>query len=265
MALMDPADVPAYSQNQVDAMMLEARNEGAAEALAAAEQDTSAAAAKTLESIAEQITKLGTFHDSIVKETHTEAVQLACLIGSKLARKLMAREPKAEVEAIVLDILRQLGEIAAAPKLVIRVHPVVADDLIARVPELSAMAAFSGEITVSPMDGLGPTDCQVDWAEGGATRDLKTLEAEVKAAVDRYLDAIEAENDTQALPNLAEVQDTPAQEETEAAPEPLEAQTEPVEESTVIDSIVAEATEAAASGAISEVAQEDAVESPPTP
>jgi len=276
-SMVDPADVPAYSQRQIDTMLADARNEGAVEAMTAAKEDTGAFTAQTMEYIAQEMDRLGTFQDSIVQVIHKEAVELASLIGSKLARKLMAREPKAEVDALITEMLRQFTDVGIAPRVVVHVHPILYKDISANIAELKARNAFAGDITVLEGEDFGPTDCSVEWSEGGARRDVKALEEDVKATIDRYLAAIDAGTD----PVIAEIapeqpapqiQDNPAvaiepvepveQVQPVAAEAPVaEEQTadEPLpvvdEGTSVIDAIAAEAI--AAKAAAAEVAAAD--------
>jgi hypothetical protein len=285
-SMVDPADVPVYSQRQVDTMLADARNEGSVEAMTAAKEDTGAFAAQTMEYIAQQMDRLGTFQDSIVQVIHKEAVELASLIGSKLARKLMAREPKAEVDALITEMLRQFTDVGIAPRVIVHVHPILHEDISANIAVLKSRNAFSGEITVLEGEGFGPTDCSVEWASGGARRDVKALEEEVKATIDRYLAAIDAGTD----PVIAEITpeqpaaqiennpavtvepvepDQPVAAEVPVAEVPVaDAQTTDVpppvvdEGPSVIDAIAAEAIAAEAAAAKAAVAETAAADQP---
>ena len=65
-ALLDPADVPVYSQKQLDAALAEARNEGAVVASDEASQNADAVANQILASIEQHFARLGTFQDSVL-------------------------------------------------------------------------------------------------------------------------------------------------------------------------------------------------------
>jgi flagellar assembly protein FliH len=254
-ALMDPADVPVYSQNQLDAALADAKNDGMTTATEAAHENADAVANQVLAQIQEHFTRLGTFQDSVVTAIHAEAVELALLVGQKFARSLMSKEPASEVEALVLDILQQHSETGGAPRITIRVHPVIAPDITARIETLKNNVAFVGEVSVLPSEGLGPTDCAVEWADGGAVRDLGQLENEVTEAVQRYLLAIHqagsvidenAEDMTQSAgePTAADgnTQNTIA---VDVAPEIIPVVEDAAPRSSVIDEIAAEAIQTA--------------------
>ena len=240
-AFTDPADIPAYSQNQLDAALAASRNEGAVEASDEATRNADAVANQTLAAIEVQFARLGTFQDSFVKTIHSDAVELALVIGQKLARSLMAKEPVAEVEALVLEMLQQHSEIGSTPRIVVRVHPVVEPKISARIEALKNNVAFTGEVTILPAEGLGPTDCTVEWSEGGAVRNLKQLEDEVTNTVRRYLGAISASSETteHAPQNMPEPTDNTAPAENASV---VDVQ-QPV---SVIDEIAADAQQAAA-------------------
>ena len=241
-AMTDPADIPVYSQNQLDAALAEARNESAGSAIEAAAQNADAVANQTLAAIQLQFTRLGTFQDSVVTEIHGEAVELATPIGIILARSLLARVPKAVIEALFLDIFHQHSEVGSTPKITIRVHPAILPSISPRIESLKNNAAFSGEISVIPAENLGPTDCLVDWSEGGAARNLKQLEEEISASVKGYLGAIGGA-ETAAKPEPVPEQPAAAEPAPETASAPMiETTPEPV---SVIDQIAAEAQQAA--------------------
>ena len=249
-ALVDPADVPVYSQNQMDAALAEARNEGSSTATEAAAQNADAVANQVLAQINEQFGRLGTFQDSIVTAIHSEAVELSLMIGQKLARSLMMREPKAEVESLILELLQQHSEVGGTPKIVVRVHPVVAPDIQARIESLKNNVAFTGEVTVLAAEGFGPTDCSVEWADGGAVRNLKQLEEDVTQSVKRYLGALESGATDQTPDEVgAPVEEAVA---AQPVPEPVEQPVPAItpeqapEAPSVIDEIAAEAIQAAA-------------------
>ncbi len=292
-SMIEPGDVPAYSQNQVDEMLAAARNEGVTEAIASAKHDTSAYTAQTLEYITQEMTRLGTFQDSVVRAIHKEAVELARIIALKLARGLMTREPMTEVSALISDMLRQFSVIGAAPRLVVYVNALLLDSISAEIAKLTAVNAFSGEIIVLEGEGFGPTDCAIEWAEGGAIRDVEMLEQEITQTVDRYLAAIEAgagqdigmvelADDDPAIESLAE-QPAPLEalspQPEEPQPEELEPEVPELEEAqldelqsaapSVIESIVAEAQADAALLDVGEDVGEDVGDGPadlaPTP
>jgi flagellar assembly protein FliH len=239
-AMMDPADIPVYSQNQLDTALAEARDQGATTASEAAAENSDAVANLILQRIQEEFSRLGTFQDSVVADIHSDAVELALVIGQKLARSLMSREPKAEIEALILEILQQHAEIGSAPKILIRVHPLIAPEIISRIEILKNNVAFTGEVNVLPSDGMGPTDCLVEWADGGAVRDLKMLEEQVTSTVKGYLGAIAEPADG----NVQAVQQEPAP--PADIPPAAQAAVEMPEAPSVIEEIAAEAQAAAA-------------------
>jgi len=272
-SLVDPADVPVYSQNQLDEMLLSARNEGAADAIALAKEDTSAFAAQTLEYIAQEMTRLGTFQDSVVQAIHREAVELAQIIAGKLARNLMSQQPETEVIDLIKELLGQFSDVGATPRITIYVHPVLLDIISAEIAKLTSAGAFNGEISVLEGQGFGPTDCSIEWADGGAKRDVKALEQEIKSAVDRYLAAIDAG----AGQAISDIQPPESLEAEAPAPESLvaeipapeapvaEAHPAPDEGPSVIDSIVAETQAQAGTEAGVETGVETGVEAPVQP
>jgi flagellar assembly protein FliH len=113
-----------------------------------------------------------------------EAVDVAVAVARKLVPELIAREPFAEIAALVTDCLRQLS---AAPHVVVRVGEMIYPAARERLDAIARDIGFSGRLVVMTEPGMKDDDCRIEWADGGIARDRTAIEAVIADTVARYL------------------------------------------------------------------------------
>jgi len=132
----------------------------------------------------ERIGELSKKFSGLEARLEAEAVEVAVAIARKLAPALIAREPLAEIEALVVDVL---AHVRSAPHVVVR----VAEDLIepagARLKEIAEQRGFANRLVLLPEPDLKPDEVRVEWADGGVERDRSAVEARIDEAVANYL------------------------------------------------------------------------------
>jgi flagellar assembly protein FliH len=171
----------------------EGRKQGEQAASAMAAQAIAAAAAGLAARSADMVTAL----DKARNEMLADATQLAASVGRKLAANLIAREPAAELAALIAECLAGLDK---APHLVIRCHPDLADTVRDIATEQMAHSGFAGRLVVlgDPEFRLG--DGRIEWVDGGVVRDIGALSAEIDKHIASYLSAESGQPTTEARP-----------------------------------------------------------------
>ncbi|HEY4201869.1 MAG TPA: flagellar assembly protein FliH [Devosiaceae bacterium] len=178
------------SETALAAMLDKTRAEGRAEGLAEGEKTVSARAAQTLAAAAQTLASRGAEMlaavDAARAENLRDAVELAASIGRKLASNLMARQPVAEIETLITECLATLD---AAPHLVIRCAPELADAVKEIASARMATSSFSGRLVVmgDPEQHLG--DCRLEWVDGGLVRNLDAITSQIDNRIAAYLAA----------------------------------------------------------------------------
>jgi flagellar assembly protein FliH len=90
--------------------------------------------------------------------------------------------------AMVENTVRQSLEYnSEEQRIVIRVHDTMLDPLIRSLPQLQEQQAFAGKIIVLSDQNIGPSDCKVEWADGGMERLSRHLSAQLDQALERIL------------------------------------------------------------------------------
>ena len=183
-----PPPAPTFSEAELKAATDKARAEGqkAGETKGrnAAMAEIEQRVAITLQGIADDVVQLQSQFAADRQAILGDASLLALAILKKMLPELSRRGGLAEVEA---QLARCLLEQRREPRLVARVSPEFAPLLEPRIAALSATAGFEGRLQVTADDRLGPTDCAVEWADGGMERHAEEIWAEVSGALERCL------------------------------------------------------------------------------
>ena len=214
-----PPPAPTFSEAELKAATDKARADGqkAGEtkgrnaAMGEIEQRVAAA----LQSIADHVVQLQTKFATDRQAILGDASALALAILKKMLPELSRRGGLVEVEA---QLARCLQEQRREPRLVARVSPELAPELEPRIATLSANAGFEGRLYIVADDRLGPTDCAVEWADGGMERHAAEIWNEVSAALERclVLQGIEMPADLPMAP-APEDTDMPAKDDVKTA------------------------------------------------
>lgn len=85
------------------------------------------------------------------------------------------------VEALVKEILPLVYE---EPKLVVRTHNMISEDVETRLTEVLARSNFLGDVSVVPDYELQPGDCRVEWSGGGADRNESRLWKDIRSIIE---------------------------------------------------------------------------------
>lgn len=115
-----------------------------------------------------------------------EAIDVACAVARQLAPALIARQPLAEIEALVLDVL---SHVRAAPHVAVRVSPEAAESAGARLKKIADERGFSSRLVILPDPAIANGDCLIEWADGGVSRDTQAIEIRIAQAIQNFLGA----------------------------------------------------------------------------
>lgn len=182
------AAVRAVPEDLVGQLVRQARDEGYADGLQAGEHGAAARAAQALATaagqLAAQTAQMAAALDDAAAAGRREAVELAASIARKLAVHLLARQPTAELRALIAECLANL---AGVPHLVIRCHPELADRIREIATAQMATSGFTGRLIVmgDPEQRLG--DGRLEWADGGLVRDINAISRDIDTRIAAYL------------------------------------------------------------------------------
>lgn len=153
-----------------------------AKAQAEAKRNTAAMFAKIATGLDETRRRLSTLEARL----EAEAIEVAVAVARKLSAELIAREPFAELTALVGDCFRHL---AGAPHIVVRVAETLYGEAQERLAEIALDRGFDGRLVVLAEPDIAPGDCRIEWADGGVTRNRAAIDTAIDELVTRYLAA----------------------------------------------------------------------------
>ena len=113
-----------------------------------------------------------------------DAAELAAAVGQKLAHALLAATPLAEIEHVLSQCLGDLGE---EPRVVVRLPDSQVDTLRERIGDLARAAGFAGQVVLLGDPALHASDVRIEWAHGGAERNVLSLQSSIDEAVARFI------------------------------------------------------------------------------
>ena len=174
---------------------------GIAETRATIEHTTAAA----LSRIGEQLQALGRTIEDIHYESASHALKIAVATVRKLLPDLARRNGLAEIEALVRECLNTFYD---EPRMVVRVHDKMLDPLRERIDDIAAGCGFNGKIVLFGDEHLAETDCRVEWADGGAERNLTGLYQEIGEVVEKVTGPLPAMSDRAPEPETGEGPET---------------------------------------------------------
>ena len=186
----EPAILLAEHERQLAAARTAAEAEGYRKGFAAAQAeavaDVQRRTAQALDRAAAGIDRLVAALNEVEARLEAEAVDVAVAVATRLAPELIAREPLAELAALVKDVI---GNLLTTPHIVVRVNDAVYDAARERLTAIARSVGFDGRLIVLAEPHIKAGDCRIEWADGGVVRDRAATETRIAEAVGRYLAA----------------------------------------------------------------------------
>lgn len=222
------------------------------------EQALSEIESKTQEALNHLQTSLTTLYDeriTIEKNIELQSVQLAHLIAKKLAASLIEKYPSEEIDKLLLESLKAGYK---EPKIIIKVSMELLQSITEKMQEMVKVSGFLGEVQILGDESFTIFDCSAEWPNGGISRNIATLEKQIQAKVERYingpLDDVAVQNIEE---NLAQDDEEPEAEEEFEVEAELEQQESAEENFDEAIETEAEAIETEAEAIETEVTEED--------
>jgi flagellar assembly protein FliH len=184
-----------FTRSELEATRQSALAEGHAAGLEEAAKAAQSLTADALTQIAESLTALLTVQDATTIDTQRRALATMQAIIAKLVPGLAAKDPLAEIEAFATKCLHEAID---EPRVVIRVAQEIYEPLRERLDTLANDAGYAGRIVLLVDDAIAAGDARVEWADGGAERNLAGQCAELNELLERRRDPAATPNPVSA-------------------------------------------------------------------
>jgi flagellar assembly protein FliH len=166
------------TQEELDAMLSRARNDGMKVGQVRAAEAT-AAAVEQLCAVVQESTASA---QAKIEDLRREAAELALVCARKLAAEAVAALPQADIEAALYEAIHQA---ITEPRIVLRAAPDVIAAIKDKLEELARDSGYEGRIVASPEPGMKDGDCRIEWRGGGAERSMDHLAEAVSEVIAR--------------------------------------------------------------------------------
>lgn len=169
-----------FTQAQLDAAKEEGYIQGHGAALEEAATAREHYAADALNVIAQGLAGLNTQQT----ESNKELAHLAMRMVYGFVRRLLPEHAQVHAVDSIEAFVRKILPLAVGePRLIVRSHPMIAEELETRLKDVFVRSAFQGTFTVVTDYEVQPGDCRVEWDGGGAERDEARIWADIREVV----------------------------------------------------------------------------------
>lgn len=168
---------PSYNEEQ----LLLAKNQGYAQGkddgVRETRQQQEDALAKILDKAIASLGQLAVSEDAREIEKCMGAASLAMKIVHRLLPKFAETYALPEIESVIIQSLEARRD---EPRIAITVPTTHLEALRTRIDELALEKGFAGKTILIADDNMAPTDCRVEWADGGAERLYERLFSQIE-------------------------------------------------------------------------------------
>ena len=172
---------PSYSKEELDAAVKmaeeKAYEQGRTEAIGEEDKKRDL----LLEDISRQLTDIFAGLDKKATEVENSALQFAI----ELVRKILPTLEKERAEVEVKNFMAQnFANFAGQETLSFAFNPATVTLVADSIGKLAEQNDFEGKIAVHKGDTLGPSDCRIEWKNGGVERNVSETLNKVKELLD---------------------------------------------------------------------------------
>ncbi len=180
----EPRKAPTFSEADVAAAREQAYAKGQQAGRAEVMQGLEQACEMALRSISSSMEKLVTDSAALVEDITQKALATTANVCRKVLPVMSERHALPEIEAFIVECL---GIVIEEPRVVVRVPNTLLEQLRERIDALASGNGFAGKVVLLGDDALGPDDCAVIWADGGAEKISARIWDDVNEAIERRL------------------------------------------------------------------------------
>lgn len=197
----EPVAKLEFTQAQLDAAKEEGYIQGHGAALEEAATAREHYAADALNLISQGLGALAAQQTEANKEIANFAMRMVYGVTQRLLPKYAQAHAVDNIEHFVREVLPLAVN---EPRLVVRSHPMIAEDLDTRLKDVFSRSSFQGTFTVVTDYEVQPGDCRLEWDGGGADRDEARIWAEIREVVAATLGDVDADALDAAADKLAQ-------------------------------------------------------------
>lgn len=132
--------------------------------------------AELLQQLTIAVASVQNMYEEASAEFRKAVVQLSSAVSYKIAGKALKEKPD---EAIIQMLEGLLPNLISQPRLVVEVHPELADRLQEKIISVSSAQGFTGQLNVVASADVPLGDCRVEWEQGKAVLNQSVLQQKI--------------------------------------------------------------------------------------
>jgi flagellar assembly protein FliH len=167
---------PIYTEEQMALAKTQNFAAGKAEGVKITRQQQEEKITELLQKASALTEKLVQAEDRRETEKCVAAAQLAIRAVHKLLPRFATQYALPEIESVILQAIETRRD---EPRIAVTVPTVHLETLKARMDALAIERNYAGKVILIADDSLPPTDCRVEWADGGAERLYERLFSQI--------------------------------------------------------------------------------------
>ncbi|MDM7946803.1 MAG: FliH/SctL family protein [Oceanibaculum nanhaiense] len=175
---------PSYGQEELDQVAADSFQRGVEQGRAEAMTGIEQRLADSWQTVGDRFRQLQGAHQAALETLSTEVTELAYTMVRQISPTVAKTGGMQEIEAMIAEVF---GSLRDEPRIMVRVHPDLVEQVRAKMAEIAADNAFEGQITVRPEPELSEGDCRLEWSEGGAERLQSDIWRRMAGALERLL------------------------------------------------------------------------------
>ncbi|WP_135076001.1 FliH/SctL family protein [Terasakiella sp. SH-1] len=175
---------PTFSEEEVLAAQQTAFDEGKTAGLQEANAQFEHLIATALTQISQTMPTIFDAHGQGQQDHEAHALSVATAVARKI---IPAYAEKNGLEEIIHVVRLCLEPLRAEPRIIVKVHDSLRDDVHDKLIEIADQVGFDGRVIVLAEEDIVPGDCRVEWSEGGAERNSDDLWQVIDEIIERNL------------------------------------------------------------------------------
>ncbi len=171
------ADIVTYTEEQLLLAKKQSFNAGKTEGVAETKQQQEEFIGKLLQQSLTSIDNLSKEEDRREIEKSIDAVRLTTRIIEKILPSMAEEHAIKDIETTIVESIKARKD---EPRIIIKVAPQHLEAIQNRTKDIINEKDLHGKVTIEAEEGISPTDCKIEWGDGGAERLYEDLLAKIE-------------------------------------------------------------------------------------
>lgn len=183
------AELAVYTESQMLTLRQQSQALGRDEGLDEARQRQEEQMATALDRLVDAAGALAAREEERDIQRMTDATRLALQVAHKLLPQFAQKYAIAEIERVILQSLDSRKD---EPRVAVIVAPMHMEAVKSRIDALALEKGFAGKMIIVADERMAPTDCRVEWADGGTERLYERLYAQIEEEFTKAIAGMQA-------------------------------------------------------------------------